>query len=268
MTPALRVGRISHLNMYPLYHHLARAHGEGMVFTDGVPTTLNAQVLDGRLDVSAMSSIEFARNADALRLLPVASISAGAARWTASRCSRACRSSGCARWRSLPHSATSVALLRVLAGPDVEFVLLTTPPRQALRLTDGVLLIGDEALAGLRTPFAPHHTDLGEMWATRTGLPMVFAVWAARRDVPEALAPRLDDLVRLLTEAQERYAADPGAVVAAAARRFPFPPDFIAAYFARLRYGFGPAERRGLTHFLELARETGQLARLPHLAAA
>ena len=62
----LRVGRISALNMYPIYHGLERAGDPALTFTDGVPTELNRALLDGRLDVSAVSSIAFARHADAL----------------------------------------------------------------------------------------------------------------------------------------------------------------------------------------------------------
>lgn len=253
--------------MYPLYHHLERAGSADLAFTDGVPTTLNAAVLDGRLDVSAMSSIEFARNAGTLRLLPVASISAAGAVDSIQVYSRV----PFERIRSVavtPNSATSVALLRVLIGPDPRFTLLTGDPRTALQSVDGVLLIGDDALAGVREPFAPHHTDLGVRWSQLTGLTMVFGVWAVRTDLPESLEPALQNLVRLLTDAQHRYADDPGEVVRAAAARFPFPADFIATYFTHLRYGFGPEERRGLERFFTLAREAGELARMPALVAA
>jgi predicted solute-binding protein len=57
-------------------------------------------------------------------------------------------------------------------------------------------------------------------------------------------------------------------VVRAAAARFPFPPEFIATYFRRLGYGFGADERAGLSEFLRLAREAGQLVHLPELLAA
>ncbi|MEI8320249.1 MAG: MqnA/MqnD/SBP family protein, partial [Planctomycetia bacterium] len=49
---------------------------------------------------------------------------------------------------------------------------------QTLRKRLG-LLIGDEALRSAIEDPTPHH-DLGELWFERTGLPMVFAVWAAR----------------------------------------------------------------------------------------
>jgi chorismate dehydratase len=263
---ALRVGRISHLNMYPLYHHLETAPEGLFRFTDGVPTTLNRAVLAGDLDVSAMSSIEFARHGELLRLLPVASISAEGAVDSIQLFSNV--PFAAVRTVSVtPHSATSVALLRVLLGPRPRFRPLGTDPVTALGEDDAVLLIGDEALAGRRAGLGAHATDLGERWTAMTGLPMVFAVWAVRRDVPRERLAGLAALEGLLTEAQRRYARDPAEVVDAAAERFPFPRDFIAAYLRRLRYGFGDAERAGLARFLGLARRAGELDRLPALAA-
>lgn len=263
---ALRVGRIAALNMYPIYHHLERAAGPDVAFTDGLPTTLNAALLDGALDVSAVSSIEFARNADALRLLPVASITASGAVDSIQLFSRVPfdRVSSVA---VTPHSATSVALLRILVGPDVPFRLLEDDPREALSHTDAVLLIADEALLGLREMLAPHHTDLAEAWRARTGLPMVFAVWAAREDAVQRAPGQVDALARLLTEAQQRFADDPEVVVRAAAERFPFTADEIRAYFDRLSYGFDAAERAALTRFLAEACDAGELNFVPALAA-
>jgi chorismate dehydratase len=255
----LRVGRIVALNMYPIYHHLEAIADPGLVFTDGLPATLNAALLSGELDVSAMSSIEYARNARTLTLLPVASISAAGAVDSIQVFSRVPFD----QLRTVavtPHSATSVALLRILVGPDVVFTPLTDAPAAALDHVDGVLLIADEALIGLRENFAPFHTDLGERWRAATGLPMVFAVWAARRDV--ASHAGLTRLVELLADAQARFTDDPETVVTAAASRFPFDADYIRGYFARLGYGFGSDEREGMRTFLELAIHAGELATL------
>jgi chorismate dehydratase len=46
---------------------------------------------------------------------------------------------------------------------------------------DGVLVIGDAALALARRGVYAHRYDLGVEWKRWTGLPFVFAVWAARR---------------------------------------------------------------------------------------
>jgi chorismate dehydratase len=130
-----------------------------------------------------------------------------------------------------------------------------------------VLLIGDEALAGLRAPFAAHHADLGALWRERTGQPMVFAVWAARATVAHERPAELAMFARLLTEARSAYLGDPETVVAAAAARFPFPAGFIRPYLGRLRYEFGAAERAGLETFLAMAAQCGELDVVPRLAA-
>jgi len=262
----LRVGRIAALNMYPIYHGLERTADPMLAFTDGVPTALNRALLRGELDVSAVSSIAYARHAAELSLMPVASITADGAVDSIQLFSRV----PFEEVRTVavtPHSATSVALLRILLGPGAPFEALAEPPEAALERVDGVLLIGDEALAGLRAGVGAHRTDLGALWGERTGVPMVFAVWAARADAARDRAPVLGALGSILRDARALYQADPEAVVAAAAERFPFPADFIRAYFRRLRYEFGAAERDGLETFLRLARDSGELDVVPRLAA-
>lgn len=258
----LRVGRISALNMYPIYHHLEEARLPGVTFTDGLPAALNAGVIGGTLDVSAMSSIEYARNADRLRLIPAGCIACEGA-VDSIRLLSPVPLAGITRVAVTPHSASSVTLLRILLGPDVAFRVLDTPPASAIARGDAVLLIADEALEAHRDGLAPYSTDLGEMWQQRTGLPMVFAVWAARADAARACEPEIARLAAAIDEARAAYAADPDAVAAHAAERFPFPVEFIREYLARLSYGFGPAERAGLARFLELARAAGELDDVP-----
>ena len=63
----LRLGRISYANMAPVFYDLA---GVDVEQVSGVPTDLNRQLMAGEIDVAPISSIEYARNADKLRLLP------------------------------------------------------------------------------------------------------------------------------------------------------------------------------------------------------
>src|SRR5579862_4704845 len=62
----IRLGRIGYVNMAPVFFRL-EAQVEEVV---GVPTALNQQLVAGELDVAPISSIEYARHADSLRLLP------------------------------------------------------------------------------------------------------------------------------------------------------------------------------------------------------
>jgi chorismate dehydratase len=55
----VRLGRISYVNMAPVFHRLTADVEE----IQGVPTELNRQLLDGQLDLAPISSIEYARHA-------------------------------------------------------------------------------------------------------------------------------------------------------------------------------------------------------------
>src|SRR3954464_12418003 len=79
----------------------------------GVPTDLNRRLLAGELDVAPISSIEYARNADRLRLLPRLCVASEGAVDSIQLVSRV----PLERIRTVavtPESATSVALTRVL----------------------------------------------------------------------------------------------------------------------------------------------------------
>jgi predicted solute-binding protein len=90
---------------------------------------------------------------------------------------------------------------------------------------------------------------------------MVFAVWAA----PEPAPPGLAELERALVTSVLTARAEPEQLAYEASERYGYPPGFLARYFEKLRYRFGPRERAGLLTFLELARDTGELETVPEL---
>jgi predicted solute-binding protein len=151
-----------------------------------------------------------------------------------------------------PESATSVVLARVLF-PDARQVPLGED-------ADAKLLIGDAALRSAFEDPTPHH-DLGRIWTERTGLPMVFAVWACVDPAPEGIEELEDALVASVRQAR----AEPDVLAREAMERYGYPAGFLARYFEKLRYRFGPRERAALFTFLELARDAGELDRVPNL---
>jgi len=151
-----------------------------------------------------------------------------------------------------PESATSVVLTKVLL-PEAEHVPLG-------ELADATLLIGDAALKSAFEDPTPHY-DLGRLWLERTGLPMVFAVWAC----PEPVRPGLVELEDALVASVRRARAEPETLAHEAAARYSYPAGFLARYFEKLRYRFGPRERAGLMTFLELAHDVGELDEVPEL---
>jgi chorismate dehydratase len=151
-----------------------------------------------------------------------------------------------------PESATSVVLTKVLQ-PDADHVPLGEE-------ADAKLLIGDAALKSAFEDPTPHH-DLGRLWQERTGLPMVFAVWAC----PEPLQAGLAELEDALVASVRLARAEPERLAFEASDRYGYPAGFLARYFEKLRYSFGPRERAGLMTFLELAQEAGELDEVPEL---
>jgi predicted solute-binding protein len=90
---------------------------------------------------------------------------------------------------------------------------------------------------------------------------MVFAVWAA----PEPTHPDLPELEDALVESLRAARDEPEQLAFESSARYGYPAGFLARYFEKLRYRFGPRERAGLYTFLELAHEVGELAEVPEL---
>ena len=243
----MRLGRISYVNMAPVFFRVDAEYEE----VTGVPTELNRRLVAGEIDAAPISSIEWARNADRLRLLPRLCVSSEGAVDSIQLVSRR-RLEDIRVVAVTPESATSVVLTKVLV-PHAEQVPLGEE-------ADAKLLIGDAALRSAFEDPTPHY-DLGRLWLERTGLPMVFAVWAC----PEPLADGLADLEEALVASLRQARAEPETLAFEAAERYGYPAGFLARYFEKLRYRFGPRERAGLYTFLELARDVGELDVVPEL---
>jgi chorismate dehydratase len=243
----VKLGRIGYVNMAPVFFRLDADVQEVV----GVPTDLNRRLIAGELDVAPISSIEYARNAGKLQLMPRLCVSSEGAVESIQLISK----TPLQKIRTVavtPESATSVVLTRVLL-PDAEQVPLGEE-------AEAKLLIGDAALRSAFEDPTPHH-DLGRMWLERTGLPMVFAVWAA----PEPTHPLLPELEDALVASVRQARENPEQLAFESSERYGYPAGFLARYFEKLRYRFGPRERAGLYTFLELARDVGQLDEVPEL---
>jgi chorismate dehydratase len=245
--PRIRLGRISYVNMAPVFFRLDAEVDEIV----GVPTVLNKQLVAGEIDVAPISSIAYARDAATLRLLPRLCVSSEGAVESIQLITKL----PLERVRVVavtPESATSVVLTKVLF-PDVELVPLGED-------AEAKLLIGDAALKSAFEDPTPHH-DLGRLWLERTGLPMVFAVWAAPEPVHADLLELEDALVASVRAAR----AAPEILAHESSKRYGYPAGFLARYFEKLRYRFGEREREGLNTFLELAHDVGELDEVPEL---
>jgi len=254
----MKIGRIPYINCYPVYGAIDR----GVValdaeLVDGVPTDLNRRMSAGELDISVVSAVEYARDADRYLLLPDLAISCDGPVRSVMLFSK--RPAGDLTSRNVivsRSSMTSVALLELLfenvwhsnpqfvpGDAEVRDVVVDTQPD-----ADARLVIGDAALVlgsnhRERYPFV---YDLGKTWKEWTGQPFVFAVWVAQRStaVKEALVAHagliasrnwgLDHLADLTEQAHAATGVD---------------RKVCAEYLSGLDYGLSYPHLAGLTEF-------------------
>lgn len=188
----LRMGRISYLNVLPIYHPLE----SGVIQHDfeivsGPPALLNEMMASGILQVSSCSCFEYGRNPDKYYLAEDLSIGSDGPVMSVLLLSRE-PISGLAGKEILisGESHTSVALLRLLMRDfyrmDVSYRTGRVTPELASAAPPAAFLaIGDEALRLRRCPQYPYCLDLAEAWRRWTGLPFVFGLWVISADAAE-----------------------------------------------------------------------------------
>lgn len=149
-------------------------------------------------------------------------------------------------------SRTSVQLARVIlrerfgANPDI------TPHEPLLEAmlakADAALIIGDPALRidPEKTPF--EWLDLGAEWLKLTGLPMVFAAWAAKPGL------NLDGVSRITTGSYEFGKAHLEEEISGEYLRRGVTRELASRYLTQyIRFDLGRREQQGLETFFKLA---------------
>lgn len=260
----LTLGIIDYLNVEPLYYRLEeRLAGKGIVFRRGVPTELNQALAAGEIDLAPISAIAAAQMAERVAILPALSIATiGAVKtvllfsWMADP-----RELDDVRIALSDESATSVELVRLLAERfwqvQPRYTTEAQDLAQMLRRSAAALLIGDGALVEsahrreIPGRGQPYVFDLGDEWLKWTGLPFVFALWAARR---EALPLIRDlDVVAALYEAKADGLVHIPEIARAYAPRLGLPTGVLTKYLHDLRYDLTSSDRAGLLTYLVLA---------------
>jgi chorismate dehydratase len=114
---------------------------------------------------------------------------------------------------------------------------------------DAVLLIGDRAMHSPEESFV-EVIDLGQFWYDWTGLPFVFAMWVARREV------NTEGVDEALCHARDLGIANVADIAREEAPRLGISETLAHTYLPRnLHYHLTSAERSGLKLFSELAAQ-------------
>ena len=259
----VRVSTIEYLNTVPLTWSLLRRGSDKLEFSITVPSQCAEQLARGEADVGLIPSIEYAR-------IPGLAVLAGPAIASRSQVHSILLLTArpLEKIRTVAadtSSRTTVALaellLRCRYGNRVELVPSAPEPARMLKQCDAAVLIGDPALRyGLRPQLGIRAVDLVAEWRAWTGLPFVFAFWAARQEVADP------ELAQLFLEAREQGLAALPQIIPEEARRRGLPEPLVEEYLCRnLCYDMDAECRAGLDHFYRLAAEHGMISSAPRL---
>lgn len=270
-----KVGHIQYLNCLPLYQGLVRQDALlQFELSKGTPTELNQQLITGKLDVSPISSIEYLRHADDLLLLPNLTVSSDGQVKSILLVSKVPATKLDGRTVALTNtSATSQVLTQIVLADryGANPAYFSCPPDlgRMLNEADAVLLIGDPALRlYLQPPSALHVYDLGIEWKALSGHPMVYAVWAVRRDFAETNPTLLNVVYQAFQQSLSYSLTNVDYIARHAAQWEPFPASALAAYFQRLRFRFDKVYQEGLIDYARRAQTLGALDTVPELKFA
>ena len=264
MRHRLRLGRIPWINCYPIYAALDRGivSVEAEVVT-GTAADLNDLLAAGELDVSVVSAVEYARSAATYHLLPDLAVSCdGPVHSVALFSRRPVHELDGATVLRTASSRTSVLLLELLCRhrwrvrPKFATVRAESADLDALAQFphEAVLVIGDAALVLAAQAKYPYRTDLGLAWKEWTGLPFVFAVWAARRDADHV---RVSGIHRALLASRQWGLAHLPDLAATAAEITGISKGVTEAYLGDLDYALSYRHLAGLTDFFRRLADDG-----------
>ncbi len=272
LSPKLKLGRINFLNVLPIYYPLeAGMIPNPFVIVPGVPSELNELCAGGALDISPVSSIEYARRAGLYHIVPDLSISSAGEVRSVLLLSRMPieRLSG-KTVLATSKSHTSVGLLKVLCrlryGVDLRIETGECSNYAAgSGLPDACLTIGDEALRLGGSGLFPHVLDLGAAWFEWTGLPFVFAVWVVRKETVATKNGQMRSAVDALISSKKWGRADMGRICEQAARTGLLEITEFEQYYSCLQYDLNERERKGLELFYSYLQQAGELEQAPRL---
>ncbi len=265
-----RVGHIQFLNCLPIYWGLMRSGALlDVELTKDAPDRLNTALVAGDLDIGPISLVEYLRHADELLLLPDLAVGSDGPVLSVNLVSQKPLEQ-VTRVALGSTSRTGVLLARMLLagryGVHPEFFACPPELNTMLLEADAAVVIGDVALRAMyeAPALGLTVTDLGEAWRDWTGLPMVFAVWAVRRDFAAAHPGQVKDVHEAFLRSRDLCLSELDEVAEAGARWEPFDAATLATYFRTLDFSLGSRQVEGIREF---ARRTAALGAAPALPA-
>lgn len=240
-----RIATVPYLNAEPLIFGLEQRPDVELIAAP--PAHLADMLTTGRVDAALIPSIDFYPHREEWQMLPCGAIGSSGEVLTVRVFSQ-----------NPPEtidilagdveSHTSIMLSRIIWRHRFGLNLTITPLRDQPTRHPAILLIGDKVFPQLGR--WPHELDLGGVWRELTGLPFVFAFWAARSGVDTTA------ITKLLDTAIHDGLANLSLIAQTKGPLHGFPPAKALRYFQQnMCYDLGPQQHEALNRFYTLAAE-------------
>lgn len=264
--PRPRVGHIQFLNCLPIYWGLVKS---GLLLdmdlVKDTPDQLSQALVAGDLDIGPISLVEFLRHADQLVVLPQLAVGSDGPVMSCNLVSQVPLDQLDGEPVALGStSRTTVELARLVLAEryGVTPRYLVCPPDlgQMMQEASAAVLIGDPALRATlydADRFGLDVHDMGLAWRELTGLPMVFAVWAVRREFLAAHPELVREVHAGFLRSRDLSLAEVDKVAEQAARWEAFDASELRRYFTTLDFSLGERQLAGIAEF---ARRVGPRA--------
>lgn len=248
MSPAIPVSVVDFVNAWPLTWGFLKGAVEGFLPITDVPSACADRLARGEVQAGIIPAIEAARipGVRVVRGLGIASYDRVRSVLLVSRVPFGKIRSVALDTSSRSSSAMVRVLLADLYGIAPEYHDAVPELSLMLATADAALVIGDPALTADVSAY--HVLDLAEGWKRLTGLPLVTAIWAVRRDVAPEPFLWSRDYARHRT----------GEILEAARARTGLDTATLTEYLEmNLHHDFDEDDERGLAEFFRRAAAHG-----------
>ena len=245
------IGRVAFMNCDPLFLKLSKKWD----ILSAPPSCLTGHLLRSDCILAPIPAADYAKNSSELVLVPDLGI-----------CSKGevgsvllfgnCSISEMKTIALPSDSSSSVALLKYIIkqqGFEPTYTLMGPDIDAMLDNCDGALIIGDRALDASKLHPEKIVLDLGLEWREITGKPMVFGVFAARRDTPISDVKRAYDSLIEQLELFENSAGRRNEIIRISADKSGLTKERLDKYFGEVFNRLDQQHIDGLNLFLTAA---------------
>ncbi len=253
----VKIGRISYINVAPVYYGLDRDLKPGWFdLVTAPPAKLNRKLEAGEIDISPVSSAAYAKNHDKWYLMPNLSISSFGEVMSVLLVSRKpINDLNGKRIYLSDESASAASLVQYIfnrKGLQPEFISSQVlKPSDVDESIDAALVIGDAALTEKWGNSFKFVYDLGEIWKDMTGLPFVFAVWAVRKDFANKYPEVLKEISKLFMLSKKDGKGNYSDIIQTAVEKTGLKLHICEKYFELLDCDFDKPHIKGLQSFFD-----------------